>query len=119
MKKTESLVVFDVLGPAYHYDDKGWAVGAADPLLDLLEKHGYHGSNDAENAENEERLQRVDGVVPLIMPGFVETVQMLKKYPVKSVVVSAGTPWILENAIDLAAKEYRDRTGISVNPEEL
>ncbi len=112
------IVVFDVLGPMYHYNENGWTQGAAEGLLALLEEKGITFSTDNEVAQAEEDLQR-GGITPYIMPGFVETALYLREHQVKPVVVSAGTPWVLEHTLELAARDYSTRTGMPVNPEQL
>ena len=115
----EKIVVFDVLGPAYHYDQKGWISGAVEPLLERLKKYGYTGKTDVEEAQDEESMIKSGKETPLIMPGFVETVLYLQKERIRPVVVSAGTPWVLEYCIDRAAQDYTDRTGTVIRPEQL
>ena len=119
MKMSERIAVFDVLGPAYHYDPNGWNNGAVEPLIGILKREGYKGKNLAEEARDEEAYQRTGNAQIYIMPGFAETVLYLREQGVRPVVVSAGTGWVLENILGLAAQDYEARTGIHVDPEEL
>ncbi len=115
----EKIAVFDVLGPMYHYDARGWIDGAIEPLIERLHQHGYTGKNMAEEARDEEDLQRTQKEPILIMPGFAETVLYLRHHQVLPVVVSAGTPWVLENTLKLAARDYQTRTGDDCRAEQL
>lgn len=115
----ERIVVFDVLGPMYHYDTKGWKGGAVGPLLNKLRKHGYEIDTAVKEAEAEETMLLTKQEIPLIMPGFVESVLYLRGEGVTPVVVSAGMPWTLEYTLELAAEDYHERTGIFVAPEKI
>ena len=116
---TEQIVVFDVLGPMYHYDEKGWVGGALGPLLERLEAHGYEMRTAVEEAAAEEHML-VNGVeTPHIMPGFAETALYLRDQGVRPVVVSAGSNGALEYTMELAAKDYSDRRGNTINSADL
>ncbi len=108
---TERIAVFDVLGPMYHYDPNGWITTALEPLAGKLQKHGYTGKTAEEEAQDEESLVR-SGKEPIhIMPGFAEIALFFRQHRVRPVVVSAGTPWVLEHTLELAAQDYSARTG--------
>ncbi|MFH1053394.1 MAG: hypothetical protein V1740_03165 [Candidatus Woesearchaeota archaeon] len=116
----ERIAVFDVLGPAYHYDRNGWIDGAVDPLLERLKKHGYTGKTSEEESRDEEDMIRSGKETPLIMPGFAECVLQATKHRIRPVVVSAGTDWVLEYCIERAAKDYCERTGVKgIRPDQL
>lgn len=115
----ETIAIFDALGPIYHYDPKGWVSGAAEGLLARLESHGYHFTHDDEVAQAEEDLQRHQDEQIYIMPGFAETALYFQKNKVRPVIISAGTHWVLENTLEEAAKDYSDRTGTIIKPEQL
>ena len=115
----ERLVVFDVLGPMYHYDASGWEGGAVLPMLDRLRKHGYEIDTAVKEAEAEETMLLTKQEIPLIMPGFVETALFLCSEGVTPVVVSAGSSQVLEYTLELAAEEYYTRTGVYVAPEKV
>ena len=116
---TERIAVFDILGPMYHYDPRGWTNGAVEGLLIRLERHKYVFTNDNEAAQAEEDLQKSGREEIYIMPGFAETVLYLREQKVRPVVVSAGTPWVLEHTVELAAREYSARAGRHLTREQL
>lgn len=117
--KKDKIVVFDILGPLYHYDAKGWINGAADPAIEILRKAGYKFSNDEEAARVEEDYFVNKGNKPIIMPGFAEIALYLNSEGIKPVVVSAGTDKVLGHMVECAAKDYSDRIGEVIDPKQL
>ncbi|MFH1316921.1 MAG: hypothetical protein ABII01_05365 [Candidatus Woesearchaeota archaeon] len=115
----QRIAVLDVLGPAYHYDEKGWVESAVEGLKSQLISHGYSGQTQEAEARDEEDMIK-SGKQPLvIMPGFVETVLFARGKGIKPVIVSAGTDYVLERCIELAAEDYDLRKGQYVDPEDL
>lgn len=113
------IAVLDVLGPMYHYDAQGWIEGAAGPLVKIFKDLGLSYSSDQEAAQIEEDLMKTNKTTPVIMQGFAEYVLGLRERSIRPVVVSAGTPWVLEHTLELAAQDHYDRTGQMSNPEDL
>jgi beta-phosphoglucomutase-like phosphatase (HAD superfamily) len=115
----DPIALFDVLGPAYHYDPHGWIESATDPGIAKLKEHGYNPKTLAEAARDEEDMVINGKEAPLIMPGFAETVLYLREKGIAPVVVSAGTPRLLEHMIDAVARDHTDRTKKYVTPEHI
>lgn len=111
--KIEKIAVLDILGPAYHYDAQGWRDGAIEGLIERLKKHDYKWQTAEEEARDEEDLILSGKETPLFMPGFAETILRLLRHRVHPVIVSAGTPRVLEYAMEAVARDYQERTGTS------
>ncbi len=119
----DKVVVFDVLGPGYHYDPKGWEGGAVGPLVELIEQHKDKipfEVNDLESESKAEQFMLEKGITkPLITEGFVDTVLYLQEKKVVPVIVSAGTTPSLGYFLEQAAREYSNATGQLITPESL
>jgi hypothetical protein len=116
------IVGLDILGPMYHYDDvQGWKPeeGAVKTLLEKIEAFGYNPQTADEEAKVEEEMLRKGETAVDIMPGFVESVIYAQLQGAVPIIISAGTPDCFEIALEAAAKDYTDRTGGFVRPQQL
>ncbi len=114
-------VVYDILGPMYHYDAAGWPEdkGAVVPLIELIKRHNFAAATLREESEVEERMLASGLTTPLITPGFVESAIYVQRAGGLPVIVTAGTPGTAAITLEAAARDYQERTGERVDMARL
>lgn len=115
---TNRIVVFDVLGPMYHYDKEGWNPnkGAAGPLIKLLREYDLPMATGEEEVESERKLVCDMGYAVQTTDGFVERVMQHGERPV---IISAGHDDVIRYALEQSVRKYVEATGDTVTAQDL